>query len=104
MEMKVAFIFSDKTLTKMMQDADLFEPFKVLVNNEYIVANLNDNWGEDHQIESLIKLCENTNYSLVACYTSEKVYYIDPLVKVVSTGQNWALVEEYVDFFQNKGV
>lgn len=97
--MKVAFVFSDKALTNLMRIVDLFESFKVVVKNSHAIITV-DEWGQD-QTEAIRKACEPENYGLVACYGIDTVYYIDPTVKVVSTGQNWATIEDYVKFYQN---
>jgi len=96
--MRVAFIFSDKRLTRFMQDADLFESFKVLVKNTHAILTV-ETWGLE-QTEKVIKTCEPTDYGLVACYSIDHIYWIDPAIKVVSTGTSWALVEDYVRHFQ----
>jgi hypothetical protein len=96
--MRVAFVFSDKALTQFMRHVDLFEPFKVLVKNSHAILTV-DAWGVE-QTEAIRKTCEASNYGLVACYSIDHIYWIDPAIKVVSTGTNWALVEDYVRYYQ----
>lgn len=98
--MRISFVFSDKLMTKFMQHANVFEPFKVVVKNTHVILTV-DAWGLE-QTEAIRDACEATNHGLVACYGIDQIYWIDPKIKVVSTGTNWALVEEYVQHYQKE--
>jgi hypothetical protein len=90
---QVVLIFSDKFMTQFMQHADMFEPFKVVVK-EPVYASVVDDWGNSH-IEAIKRQCADGNYDLIAA-VGEEVYYSNPAVRVVSNGQGWAMLEEYL--------
>ena len=81
-----------------MQDADMFEPFKVLVRASHAIITVNS-WSKE-QTETIRKASEDSEFTLVACFGVDTVYWTDPEVKVVSTGEHWGLIEDYVDFYQ----
>ena len=96
--MRIALVFKDTKITKFVQDADMFEPFKVLVQNTHAILTVNS-WSEE-QTHAIRKASEGSEYTLVACFGIDVVYWIDPEVKVVSTGTHWGLIEDYVNFYQ----
>jgi hypothetical protein len=89
---KVTILFKDHFKTAFMQNADVFESFKVLVTST--VATVVDDFGESHVQAILEKTNEDTNYGVVAIFDKEKVYYRDPEVKVVSNGHVWNLLDD----------
>lgn len=82
-----------------MQDADMFESFKVLVMPEHAVINVQE-WTEK-QMNVVIETSKNSDYEMIACFSTDDVFWANPKVKVVSTGEKWALVEEYIKYLQN---
>ncbi len=89
--MKVMLVFSDQLTTRFMQHADMFEPFKVAVMSP-VEAEVVDDWGSKH-IEAIQK--DESKYKLVAAVGKEFLWK-DPDVKVVSFGNGWTLLDEYV--------
>lgn len=90
---KIAMVLSDRIATGFMQNCDVFEPFKVLVMPT-VIAEVSDSFGH----EQLLALRANSiggPYELVACVTPE-MCFVDPLVKVVSNGNNWCLLTDFV--------
>ena len=95
----VTLLFSNKFMTEFMQNADMFEPFKVVIE-EPLHATVVDDWGKSH-IAAIKRHCKKDNYELVAAVGDEKVYYSNPKVKVVSNGQGWMMLEEYLEHLIN---
>lgn len=97
--MKLILLFSDKIITQFMQHADVFEKFKVLIQKPVIVDVIDD-FGASN-IEAMNAVCAaDGKFDLVACIGREKVYFTNPAVKVVSTGKEWAIIEDYIAFIQ----
>lgn len=94
---EVVLLFSDKFLTGFMQNADMFEPFKVVMK-EPVYASVVDDWGDSH-IEAIKRQCADGNYDLIAA-VGEEVYYSNPAVRVVSNGQGWAMLDEYLNYLK----
>ena len=90
---QVALLFSDSKITQFMQHADLFERFKVILK-PIVYATVVDDWGQKH-IDA-IKSKFGEDYKLVAAVGEKSVIYVDPEVKVVSDGQKWCLLEDYL--------
>jgi hypothetical protein len=97
--MKVAFLFKNDFLTKFAQEADLFESFKVVVHPNAFVVSL-DSWNQE-QMDSAIN-SKGEGFSLVACFGPDVIHWVDPTVKVLSTGKQWFLIEDYIKFGQQK--
>lgn len=93
--MKVLLIFSDKLVSRFMQDADIFEPFKVFVK-PVVEATVVEGWGPEN-----IEVMRNFegNYQLVAV-VGENFVWTDPAVKVVSFGDTFTMLDEYVEHLQ----
>ena len=100
--MKIGFLFSNNNITRIMQDADLFEKFKVLICPMAICTV--EKWGEEETLKAIEKKEkeQEKEFNLIAFFSKEEIHFIDPEVRVVSTGVNWMLIEEYIPLVQSK--
>ena len=92
MAKKVTMLLSDRFKTRFMQDADVFEGFKVLVMPP-VKATVVRHFGKKH-IEAILRQCDSQPYDLVAIYDDRKTYYRNPNVKVISDGEKWGLLDD----------
>ena len=98
--MNVILVLSDKFLTQFMQAADVFESFKVVIKDP-VIATVEDDFGPAN-IEAIKAKCDAGKYGLVACIGFDKIHYSDIAVKVVSTGGNWATLDDYIGWIQRE--
>jgi len=91
---EVTILFSNRLMTRFMQDADMFEKFKVMICPP-VKAKVVPGFGKKN-IKAIEKQCQDSEYDLVAVYDENTVYYRNPGVKVVSTGTNWSLLDDYM--------
>lgn len=94
--MKIVYLlFQDKFATRFMQDADVFEKFKVIVK-PLVEASVIDDWGQKN-IDAIIQKVEGSQFSLVAAFESNGViHYSDPKVKLISNGKGFGLLSDYI--------
>jgi hypothetical protein len=89
---QVTILLSDRTKTNFMQSFDVFERHKVLVG-ALMQATVVDDFGDSH-VSAIQRECESGPCELVAVFDSEKTYYRDPSVKVISDGQRCSLLDD----------
>ncbi len=89
---EVTILMSDKFKTRFMQDADMFEKFKVVLMPP-IKATVIDNFGQTN-VEAIKRECKDGPYDLVAIYDKETIFYRNPAVKVISDGNQWGLLDD----------
>lgn len=78
----------------------MFEPFKVFIKPPVFVTVV-EGWGEKN-IEAIRRICdEEKKYSLVAAIGPD-IVWTDPKVKVVSFGDGWAMLDDYVEYLKTK--
>jgi len=91
---EVKILLSDNFTTRFMQHADMFERFKVAVK-PLLKATVVDDFGEKN-IEAMQKRMKDAPYTLVAVFDKDTIYYRNPDVKVVSTGTQWCLLDDFL--------
>lgn len=77
-----------------MQTADVFEEFKVVVK-PLVKAQVVDDFGAKH-VEAIKASLKNTPYSLIAIFDKDTVHYRNPDIKVISTGIEWCLLDDFM--------
>jgi len=90
---QVVILLSNLLLTRFMQDTDLFEKFKVIIMPR-LIANVVNDFGPSH-VAAIEKRCQD-QYGLVAIFDDQQVYYRNPDVSVVSDGQNWERLDNFL--------
>jgi hypothetical protein len=86
-------LFADKKLTQFMQAFDLFDESKVIVKGVIYVEFPKIN---KEIIDKLIANGNNEEYELIAIYDEKKSYYKNPKIKVISSGYNFYILDEYI--------
>lgn len=100
---KVAFF--NKSITGMMQSADVFEKFKVAV--EFVLIFRVDGIEMNQEVfnefvETGRTFCANEIYGMAAAVSMDGTYeWHDPTIKVVSNGHNWFTIEEYIGMLKS---
>ena len=89
---EVMILLSDRRMSKLMQDADVFEKFKVILLPA-VRATVVADFG-DSNVKAILRNLESGNQSLVAIYNDKVVFYRDPDVKCVSNGKTWCLLDD----------
>lgn len=91
---EVIILFKDCFKTQFMQDADMFEKFKVVICPPAI-ATVNNNWSKK-QIEDTVNVSKGQPYEVIAIFDNDKIYFKDESVKVVSDGKGWVTIDDYI--------
>lgn len=92
---KVKILMSNRMMSRFAQDADLFEKSKVVIQAP-VTATVVDDFGDSH-IQAIQKKLEGSPYGLVAVFDpGGKVYYRNPDVNVISDGQQWIPLDDYM--------
>jgi len=90
-------IWYDKKLTKLMQNADVFEAFKVIGKHDTVEVTSNSPIGIKEQLENLkVKFkASESEVGIVAIYSMDdpKIFYRNEDITVVSDGRQFATVD-----------
>jgi len=97
---KVFIITSDLFKTRFMQDADVFEEFKVVVNPT-LEATVIKGFGSKN-VRAIKTAFDAKNIGLVAIYDANRVYYRDATVKILSDGSKWIVLDDILSQVKSK--
>lgn len=96
---KLHLVFKDVARTKLMQAADVFEPFKVLMADE-IVLDVDASRDVSESISKIRKQfdIDKRRWELIAIWRPEDTdgAWRDENVKVLSTGESWMMFDEWL--------
>ena len=101
--MKIIVLAGDRKKDELMHRAGVFESFKRLVN--VFELELNYSKRPKKEIIEELRKAYNTEYFVTAVFIEgdDLEKYIDPTVKVISTGKNWCLLLDFMaQYFQPK--
>ncbi len=90
---KIVVISGDATMTRFMQDADVFEQFKVLASvRELEVHHTN---ALASVLEMIKEATEKAGHRVVAIFSpgTPEGAWRDPNIKVVSDGKKWYMLD-----------
>ena len=79
-----------------MQHAGLFEPFKVVITPMMELkidpnVTINDEW-----VQKVRNKLDNKDFKIIALYDDEQVLFRDENVKVVSNGNHFSILDNYL--------
>lgn len=100
MKTAIRIIAKDVVKTRFMQAADIFEPFKVVVDLNPLDMTAELKPGEtDESVATKIRRAIDSNaegkYAVIAIHCGG-YFWRDPTVKVISTGYQWGLFNSYL--------
>lgn len=102
-EIDIVVLASPVAKDKFMHAADVFEPFKVLVEKPTVLRAIPRDGETPASIIGKIKSAIDAQgtYRVVAIWQdgNEEGAWRDETVKVVSTGKQWSLIEPYLALF-----
>ena len=92
----VNMIVQDVKKTIFMQHAGMFEPFKVVITPMMELkidpnVTINDEW-----VQKVRNKLDNKDFKIIALYDDEQVFFRDENVKVVSNGNNFSILDNYL--------
>jgi hypothetical protein len=90
---QIVLFFFDRVMTRLAQDADLFEKFKVIANPP-VICTVVRRWGKSHLQALLRRAEENPRYGLIAVVGPKRLYYRNPDIQVVSNGSTWSVLDD----------
>ena len=93
---KILLVFSDTKLTAFMQAADVFDRGKVLLCPSVAIITAPDEWDDKQSETAKLAAEKSGEYQLVAVI-SENNRWTNPDIRVVSTGQHWMPLADYVE-------
>lgn len=93
---RLTALFSNRTVTGLMQGFDVFEKSKVLVE-----APVTFNWDQvtpgAEVAAKLVEHLDDAPYRLIALFNDSEVFWVDPDVRTVSTGEGWMLLADMIE-------
>lgn len=98
--MKLALLFADMKLTRIMQGCDVFEKSKV-IREPLAIATLDGTKTKKQTADAVRAVC-GTERTLLAAFDGEAVYYRDESVKSVSDGQEWCTLDDFISATQSR--
>lgn len=101
---RLIMIGSHRKMDHIMHAADLFENFKVLIENPLevvIVLKKGDRLATAFKRLVTEAKKETPDYRMVAMViVGQELHWADPTVKVISTGRSWCLLKDFVKMLQ----
>jgi hypothetical protein len=61
-----------------------------------VTAKIKDDWGPNN-LEIFIQKAAQSPYLLIAIVEGDTIHYQDKNVKVISNGQSWCLLDDYIE-------
>ena len=94
-------IYGSAEMTRFMQDADLFERFKVIAKPAKIVLTLKDGCSDAQAMADLKKILEAAGQRVVAVFIPNipDGAWVDETVKCISNGKEWGLLKDVLEFY-----
>ncbi|MCK9459476.1 MAG: hypothetical protein M0R80_07550 [Proteobacteria bacterium] len=94
-------IYGDAFATRFMQDADVFERFKVIAEPARITLTLKDDCTDAQAMADLKKILEAAGQRVVAVFIPNVPdgAWVDETVKSISNGTHWGLLKDALDFY-----
>ena len=97
---RVIIIAGDKRMTQLMQNADLFEKFKVLgevYELELTLIKEGDTW--EAALQRLYAVYEEAGFIISAMFIpGDPIWsYVNPDVKVFSNGKQWCVLQRVLN-------
>lgn len=90
---KMMIVFQDVTMTNIMQNADCFERFKVMLKGSPLLVTTSTPFADFVQRMQTIK---DTVAPIAIRDDGTGEQWIDETVKVVSTGHSWVMFDKYL--------
>jgi histidinol-phosphate/aromatic aminotransferase/cobyric acid decarboxylase-like protein len=102
---QVVVIHGDERTTRFMQDADVFEKFKVIAKAQKYELDLADDYPPASAMESLKKAITEAGHRVVAIFQPNlpEGAWRDETVKVISDGTQWGMLDDLLEAYYYKG-
>ena len=101
MSKEVYILMYDRFITRFMQDADVFERVKVF-KKPLLAATVKPDFGPEN-VNKIVNHCQmNKDFGLVAIFDNKTIYYRDENIQVVSEGDVWGTVDDYIAVQQGR--
>ena len=102
---KVVVVHGDELSTRFMQDADVFEKFKVIAKAEKYELTLKDECLPTTAINALKDAMEKAGHRVVAIFQPNipEGAWRDETVKVISDGTQWGMLDDLLEAYFYKG-
>ena len=95
-EVEIIVIAGDRVKDQFMHNADVFEPFKVLADVHTVSFTSKKDPIDLPKVINAIAEGMQPKYRVVAVFAPNRKEgaYVDPAVRVISNGTNWAMLDD----------
>lgn len=102
MTTEINMMVCSATHDRLMHAADMFEPFKRLNQNLCVEFEFEKSEPNLEYLVRLRKVFEGAGYLVTALWFAKnpEIHYVDWSVKVVSSGKQWMILDDYLKQFK----
>ena len=100
-ELLVVAVFGDENTTRFMQDADVFEPFKIIAKPTKLVLALKEGCTKTRALNDLRDLLEKSGQRVAAVFIpyDPEGAWRNEAVRVISDGTKWGMLDDCLDAY-----